>query len=265
MSDTSRDSRFTVTFLASGSRGNAAYAESNGRAVLIDCGLSAREALRRVSASGGSPEAIEAVLLTHEHLDHVAGVRVLARQLGIPVYATPGTLGAAAGRLTDVPDLRCVRYGEATDIGGFEVRTFRTSHDAAEPAGFVLRDARGRQLGIATDTGKLAAEAEEALHGCHVLGLEVNHDPEMLEAGPYPPFLKERIRSAVGHLSNGHASRVLGAFAWEGLHTVCGLHRSEQNNTTALATAALATALSATGVATSVAIACQRRCCSFSV
>lgn len=217
--------------LASGSSGNAALIESGGRALLLDAGISARETLRRIAASGASDARIEAVLLTHEHSDHVRGARVLARKLGIPVIGTPGTLRAAAGALLDVELLEPIEPGSACTLAGMRVRAFPTRHDAAEPCGYSFQDTRGMRIGIATDTGVVTAPVAEALAGSHVLGLESNHDLRMLAQGPYPRFLKERIAGERGHLSNDAAAEALAALDWSGLAHVFGLHLSEQNNT----------------------------------
>ena len=220
-----------LVVLASGSSGNATLVESGGRAVLLDVGISARETLRRIAVAGAGDARIEAVLLTHEHTDHVRGARVLARRLGIPVYGTNGTLRAAAGCLADVPDLMPIERRDSLSIAGMRITSFATEHDAAEPVGFTFESRRGHRVAVATDTGLITPEIADALAGAHAIGLESNHDPRMLAAGPYPPFLKRRIAGERGHLSNDAAAAALNACAWKGLSHVFALHLSEQNNT----------------------------------
>lgn len=246
-----------VALLASGSSGNAALVYAGGAGVLVDCGISARQVRLRIEAAGLAHVRIEAVALTHEHVDHVAGVRVLARRLGVPVLATRGTLTAARDALADVPERAMVRPGETVRVGGLALLPFRSSHDAEEPVGFRVAFPSGRVLGYLSDSGTLGGEAAEALSGCHTLAIEANHDVEMLERGPYPPFLKRRIRSTVGHLSNDDAATALALLAHDGLATVVGLHLSQQNNTPHAALAALVEARDRVGLACTVAAASQ--------
>ena len=246
-----------VAFLASGSRGNATLVHSHGRGVLVDCGLSAREVRRRINEAGLGDIAIEAILVTHEHSDHVAGVRVLSRTLGIPVYATRGTAAALREPLADVPDVAIIRAGEELRIATFAVRAFRISHDVAEPVGYAFEDDCGLRIGIATDTGVLTREAAEAIAGCDVLGLEANHDLAMLEGGPYPRFLKERIRSDRGHLSNECAAGALEQLGSDRLRTIVAMHLSEHNNLPRLAKASVQAAANALGLKAEVLIARQ--------
>ncbi|KAF0208755.1 MAG: MBL fold metallo-hydrolase [Actinomycetota bacterium] len=247
-----------IAFLASGSRGNAALIYDGGRGVLVDCGLSAREARRRIDDAGLSDVRIEALVVTHEHSDHVAGVRVLSRAIGAPVYATRATLARMDAHLVDVPDVCVIRPGETLALATFSVVAFRTSHDAADPVGYVFEDTRGRRIGIMTDTGVLTEEIAEAIAGCDVLGIEANHDYDMLENGPYPGFLKQRIRSDRGHLSNRSAGDALERLASDRLHTIVGLHLSEQNNHPRLARASLGAASRSLGLSAEVHVASQR-------
>ena len=235
-----------VIFLASGSSGNAALIESGGRGVLLDAGISARETLRRLVAVGASDVRIEALLVTHEHVDHVRGARVLARHLRIPVIATSGTLRAAEACLVDVPETIAIARSERMGLAGMRVTAFATAHDAAEPVGYGFENRHGRRAVIATDTGVVTEAAAEALSGAHVVGIEANHDLDMLDRGPYPPFLKRRIASDRGHLSNKAAADALGEIGWTGLARVFALHLSEQNNTPQVARAALGRALART-------------------
>lgn len=170
--------------LASGSSGNSALIESGGRAVLLDAGISARETMCRISSAGVSDAKIEAILLTHEHIDHVRGARVLARRLRVPVMATPGTLAAAERYLADVPETIAIGRGAGLAVAGMSVTTFETRHDAAEPCGYRFESRRGHRVGVATDTGVITPVIAEALEGCHAIGLESNHDLRRPAAAP---------------------------------------------------------------------------------
>lgn len=236
-----------LIILASGSSGNAALIESGGRAVLLDAGISARETLRRITVANVLDARVEAILLTHEHSDHVRGVRVLARKLGVPVIGTAGTLQALAETLADVPEMAPIERRDRISLAGMRIASFPTAHDAAESCGYSFESRRGHRIVITTDTGVVTPEALEALAGAHVIGIEANHDPLMLEAGPYPPFLKHRIAGTNGHLSNEAAASALRSAGWRGLSQVFALHISEQNNTPQRARGALVRPLAAHG------------------
>lgn len=232
-----------LIILASGSSGNAALIEDGGRAVLLDVGISGKETVRRILAAGVTEARIEAILVTHEHVDHIRGARVLARKLRVPVIASSGTLQAAAQTLTDVPEQIAIGRRETFSVAGLRVRAFETNHDSAEPLGFTFENRRGIRIGICTDTGMITPAALEALQGVHALGIEANHDPRMLAEGSYPPFLKRRIAGDGGHLSNGAAAEGIERVAWQGLSHVFALHLSEQNNTPDAARRALVRSL----------------------
>jgi len=249
-----------VVFLGSGSSGNAAAVTDGRTTLLVDCGFSAREMTRRLTCSGIAPSGVSAILVTHEHSDHIKGIDVFVRRHapGCTVYASAGTrrlctLGA------DV-DVQVVRCGDSITIGSIGVIPFRTSHDAAEPLGYRF-DAGEDSLGIVTDTGVLTPHAAEALAGVNLLGLESNHDVQMLERGPYPAFLKRRIRSRSGHLSNADAADALETIASEQLVHLFALHRSRTNNTSALAATALTEKIAQLGLSTAVTVAPQGEPC----
>lgn len=241
----------SVSFLGSGSSGNAAIVSDGTTTVLVDCGFSAREVATRLQSYHLVPERISAVLVTHEHTDHVRGIEVFARRFGCPVWATAGTTQAARlfGR---VEDLRRLDPGNEQRIGTLTVLPFRISHDAAEPVGFAIGDDAGSRVGIATDTGVFTDDAAEALSGCDIIGLECNHDLDMLSAGPYPWFLKQRIASSRGHLSNPDAARALARIASDRLSRVHALHLSRTNNRRDIATEALERAIAELGLGAEV-------------
>lgn len=232
-----------VTVLGSGSQGNAILVASGADLVLVDCGFSAREVATRMTACGHDPADLTALLLTHEHSDHIRGVDVLVRRHAAraAVYATSGTSDSLspAARERLVP----TRAGDSFRIGSLTVAVFRTSHDAAEPTGFRIDAESGGSFGIASDTGVLTEEAVEALHGVEILGLESNHDIGMLRRGRYPWSLKQRILSEYGHLSNADASAAIPRLASDRMRVVIGLHRSMENNTPDLARCGLENAL----------------------
>lgn len=230
--------RFCI--LASGSKGNAIYLESSGRAVLVDNGLSGIELLRRLEAAGLSPHGIQAIILTHEHRDHSSGVGVAARKLRIPVITTSATMAAC-------PCLGQVRHqameaGRSFEMGALEITPFSVPHDAVDPVGLVVRAGVAR-LGLCTDLGWATRLAETRLAGCQALILESNHDPEMLAKGPYQEWLKQRVRSRHGHLSNQEGAALLSKLHHVDLREVVLAHLSETNNTPALARAQASAAL----------------------
>jgi len=220
------------TILASGSKGNCAYVQGGSGALLIDAGLSAKETFCRLGRAGLDPGLIGAVLVTHEHGDHVRGLDVLARRLGVPVHATEGTLGdfLVHRRISDKPirSFPC-RYHEKFPVGPFSVEPFATSHDASEPCGFIIEE-NGQRLGYCTDTGLITPAMLGLLRRCDGIVLESNHCPEMLRNGPYPEALKRRIRSKRGHLSNTEAAACIRSLGRD-VPGIVLAHLSEINNT----------------------------------
>ncbi len=215
--------------LGSGSRGNATLIEAEGTRLLLDCGFAGREAERRLGLAGIDPATIDAILVTHEHNDHIRGVGVLARRHRIPVYITHGTL--RSGRLGEVPELHLIHGSQAPlRIGAFRVTPYPVPHDAREPVQFLFQ-AGGRRLGVLTDAGTITPHMVEVLSGCSALVLECNHDPEMLVTGPYPPALQARVGGRLGHLNNGQAAALLARIDHVGLDHVVAAHLSEKNNT----------------------------------
>jgi phosphoribosyl 1,2-cyclic phosphodiesterase len=245
-----------VTVLGSGSSGNCTAVSSGADTLLVDAGFSAKEILRRLCAAGIDSEHVRAIVLTHEHTDHVAGVRVLAKRLGVPVLASPGTIRAASLQ-SFVSDTRALSPGEEMNVGCLEIAAFATSHDAAEPMGVTIGTSDGEMLGLATDTGVLGEEAFQALAACTLLAIETNHDERLLQNGPYPWFLKQRILSTRGHLSNDAAAHALERLAHDRVRAIIGMHASRTNNTAALAATSLETALTRIGLAIPVSIARQ--------
>lgn len=229
---------FRFASLGSGSRGNATLVEAGGTRVLIDCGFPAREFAARCAQLGFDPASLDAILVTHEHGDHVRGVGAVARRFGVPVWMTHGTHRATDyGKLAEL-NLFAAHAG-GFRIGSVEIVPVAVPHDAREPAQFVF-DHAGRRLGVLTDLGSITRRVLAAFDGLDALLLECNHDVAMLVDGPYPPSLQARVGGDYGHLANDQAAAFLAAIDHRRLaHLVAG-HLSEQNNTPALARAALA-------------------------
>jgi phosphoribosyl 1,2-cyclic phosphodiesterase len=222
-----------ICLLASGSKGNSILVESGKTRLLIDAGLSARELRKRLASIDVEAESIDALLITHEHGDHVRGLGPLVRQLGLPVYLQTDL----ARQLQDVGKPECVQEfvdGEEFTIKDLTVRPFAITHDCLAPVGFTL-DGESGKVGVATDLGVVTRLVTECLQGCRALVLETNHDEELLRDGPYPWKLKQRVRSNHGHLSNNAAGNLLQNILWDGLETVFLGHLSETNNNPDLA------------------------------
>jgi len=219
--------RFCV--LGSGSRGNCTYVESGGTALLIDAGFSGVEIQRRLESAGLELGRVAAILVTHEHGDHVAGVGVLSRRHRLPVYANPGTKEAAGAALAKLHAFIPFVTGTPFSIPPCTIHPFAISHDTADPVGFTINDGQA-MLGYCTDTGMVSRLIHHHLRQCHGLVLECNHDLELLKNGPYPPALQQRIRSKNGHLANPEALAFLGEVLHSRLRQVVLAHISEQNN-----------------------------------
>jgi len=219
-----------VCVLASGSRGNAIFVSDGATSILVDAGLSGIEIERRLQHRGIAPENLAAILVSHEHTDHIQGVGVLSRRYRLPIYMSHRTgLAAPAqvGRLHARVEFRC---GSTFKIKTLAVHPFTLSHDAEDPAGFTFHH-NGLKVGIATDLGIATAMVKEHLKTCSVLILEANHDPDMLINGPYPWPLKQRIRGRSGHLSNPDCRALLAEVRHDALQHVVLAHLSEKNNT----------------------------------
>jgi phosphoribosyl 1,2-cyclic phosphodiesterase len=179
--------------------------------------------------AGLDPAGLDAILLTHEHTDHIRGAGPLARRYDLPVYANPQTLKRALKSLGNLARPVLFRTGHPVTLKGLCIETFTKCHDAADPVGLVVR-AEGARLGIITDLGRSSPVVEDRLRGCHALVMEFNHDERMLDEGPYPLELKRRIRGPEGHLSNDQAEGLLKTLCHRGLSTVVLAHLSETNN-----------------------------------
>ena len=234
--------RFCV--LGSGSKGNATFVEAGKTRLLIDAGFSGKEIERRLLAINVAPDSLAAILITHEHSDHVRGAAVLSRRYQLPVLVNDATLAAAGDFLADLPQRLGFITGNTFVFQDIQVHPFRVSHDTADPVGFLINDGR-LILGYCTDTGTVSKLMQHRLSSCHGLVLEANHDPELLRSGPYPPALQQRVRGKSGHLANHDAAEFLSTILHDGLEHVVLSHISETNNRAEMAHAAVTDMLAA--------------------
>ncbi|MEG1432499.1 MULTISPECIES: MBL fold metallo-hydrolase [Eubacterium] len=234
--------------LYSGSSGNSLFVAQGATRLLIDAGLSGKKIEQAMMEIDELPATLSGILVTHEHRDHIHGVGVLSRRYGLPVYANAQTWQGMAGDLGKMKDSNICLF--ATDvpfsIGDVQITAFPTSHDAAESVGFILDGGHGT-MAVATDTGCTTAAMVESLRGHHLVVLESNHDPAMLETGPYPFPLKQRIRGDHGHLSNAAAGETVCELVDSGVPHIVLAHLSQENNYPVLAYQATELALTACG------------------
>ena len=236
--------------LGSGSRGNATLVEAGATRVLLDCGFSCAETERRLMRLGLDAQQVDAILVTHEHSDHIMGVARFSRRFGIPVWMTAGT--EAVHRGGEVAAWHCFSSHEPFRIGDLEIAPYPVPHDAREPCQFVFSDGAVR-LGVLTDAGSITTHMVQVLDGLDALVLECNHDPELLARGPYPVRLQQRVGGRYGHLSNQQAADLLRQIATTRLQHLVAAHLSEKNNRIDLAREALAQALHCAAADISVA------------
>jgi phosphoribosyl 1,2-cyclic phosphodiesterase len=219
--------RVEILVLASGSSGNSALVRAGGVSILVDAGVSALQIAKRLGAFGCSANEVDAVLLTHEHSDHIRGLEVfLRRHRDAPVWTTRGTWSALEVRSNGGGELTS---GATRRFGDLQVTAVATSHDAAEPVAYVFDDGR-HCAAYCTDTGRFTTLLAQRLQGCELLLLETNHDRDMLRNGPYPWPLKQRIQGSNGHLGNHQSGEAVDTLRSSLLKAVVGLHLSAENN-----------------------------------
>lgn len=243
--------------LASGSSGNCALIATERTSILVDAGLSARDLGRRLAGIGETPEKLAAIVITHEHSDHVAGLARLAKKLNIPVYAT--WLTSPALEWHDYsPKLELFQAGATFPIGDIEVQSFTVPHDAIDPVAYCFC-AQGVKIGVLTDLGYITSSIRFHLRGTDLLLLESNHDLDMLKVGPYPWSVKQRVMGRMGHLSNLTACEfLLQSLDSSTAHLILG-HLSEHNNHPEIARMDARLALARRGLAPQLTIAEQRQ------
>ena len=228
-------SKLEVCALASGSNGNCYYIGNQQEAILVDVGLSARQLQLRLKAKEIEEQKIKAILITHEHCDHCKGARVLSKRLQVPVYLTRKTF-LKLSRAQRPSVVKWFEPDQSFLLGDFEIHPFLKSHDAVEACSFRISYA-GTHIGVMTDIGELNEQVKAHFSACHAVFLESNYDDDMLMNGPYSYYLKQRVSSALGHLSNRQAFQLASEFAGENLNTIFLSHLSGANNTPELADA----------------------------
>jgi len=217
--------------LGSGSRGNAMLVESNDTCVMVDCGFSVKETEKRLAILQREPDEIDAILVTHEHSDHIKGVGAFSRRYKTPVFTTRGT--GRSQSLGELPDWQRIIPEQDIAFNDLHIMSYPVPHDAREPCQFIFSNG-DRRFGLLTDTGSSTTHIEQLMSGCHAMMLECNHDLDMLAESSYPASLKQRISGQFGHLSNEQAADFLRAIDTEKLEQLVVAHISEQNNTPTL-------------------------------
>lgn len=208
--------------------------------IMVDCGFSTAEAVKRIESLDMQPEQVSALLVTHEHGDHLNGVARFARRYNVPVWMSRGTYRVWKDK--NVPKVDFINTHEPFGIGDITVRPYPVPHDACEPCQFVF-EYQGKKIGLLSDVGTVTPHICEQLDRCDALLVECNHDPEMLRDGPYAPSLKERVAGPLGHLSNEQTAALLESIDTSLLQHLVIAHMSETNNTAALARSAVCSAL----------------------
>jgi phosphoribosyl 1,2-cyclic phosphodiesterase len=236
----------TLYVLGSGSRGNCCAVESEGMALLIDAGFSAREIERRASIAGLEVDRIAGIALTHEHGDHACGAAALARRLRVPIVTAVGTWQRLAGAMHDA-EHRPLGLCDRVELGPFTIDACPTSHDAAEPLAVVVRGSDGTSVGVAYDLGRPTMAVRYLLRDLTAIVLEANHDEVQLRTSDYPPVVQRRIAGSGGHLSNRAAAELLVELYHPGLLNIVLAHLSQLCNTAAEARATVAPALRRAG------------------
>jgi phosphoribosyl 1,2-cyclic phosphodiesterase len=247
----------SVCALASGSKGNSLFISDGDTSLLIDAGLSGVEIERRLAVHGIDPGTLSAIVISHEHNDHIQGAGVIARRYKLPVYISRKTCREATTCVGRIETYHYFECGSGFRIGELDIHPFSLSHDAADPAGFTF-SRNGSKIGLATDLGVVTAMVKENLKGCRLLILEANHDPDMLMGGSYPWPVKQRIKGRTGHLSNNDTRELLSELKHDGLAHVVLAHLSHENNTCEKALASAGEALGKSEAVLSVAL--QHQC-----
>lgn len=244
----------SVCVLASGSKGNALYVSDGNTAILIDAGLSGKEIEKRLALRGLSMESVCAIVISHEHSDHILGAGVLSRRYKLPVYINEKTFLAGEKILGKLHAMETIECGRDFFIGAMKIHPFSISHDAADPSGFSI-ECLGVKIGVATDLGMANLVVREHLKNANLLVIESNHDPVMLiENDNYPWQLKQRVKGRKGHLANHDTLDLLNELVHDRLRHVVLAHVSEENNSHDKIMETACTALNGSGIAHSIAL-----------
>lgn len=222
-----------VCAIASGSNGNCYYIGSEEDAILVDAGVSCKQVLLRMNERGLDPARLRGIFITHEHADHIRGTRVLSKKLNIPAYFTYGTWNKAH-KSSKPPFYKYIHIDEALEFGKFRINAFAKRHDANEPCSYRI-EIEGKNIGVMTDIGSVCENVVEHIQLCDAVFLESNYDDQMLNNGPYPWYLKNRISSDVGHLSNIQSVELIEKYGNGQLKTIFLSHLSGENNTPEIA------------------------------
>ncbi len=223
-----------LTVLGSGSAGNATCLEGSGVRLMVDAGFSCRQLSARLESVGIDPRRLDAVLVTHEHADHVRGAALFSRTYGVPVYCTPATDRAAGLSAHKGVTVRLIRPEEPFRLGDLDVIPFRVPHDAVETIGCII-ESNGARVGYATDLGHVDESVQKKLKECDLLILEANHDVDMVQSGPYPEVVKRRVLGRHGHLDNESSAGLASDVASERTQRIVLAHLSRTNNSPELA------------------------------
>ena len=215
--------------LGSGSKGNSTLVEYNDNCLMVDCGFSVKDSIKRLERLGKTPEDITAILVTHEHSDHWKGVLPLATKYGIKVYMTAGCFIGTKANLSDYQVIRLIDSHICFNIGEIEVKPVPVPHDAREPVQYILSNGH-HKLGILTDIGSITPYVSAVYNNCDALIVEANHDLNMLRNGDYPSFLKERVGSQWGHLNNEQTASLINSLTQDRLQHLVIAHISLRNN-----------------------------------
>lgn len=242
--------------LASGSKGNCIYLGSEKTKVLIDAGISAKATKARLAEINVDISEIEAILITHDHIDHIQGVKVLACKLGIPVFANSETAKGIVEHFHDCPKFKIFSTGETFEFGDLEIHPFSIQHDTLDPVAFTVRF-NDLKLGFCSDLGFVTTLVQNQLKDCDYLYLEANHQPSMVHACARPMVYKQRVLSRVGHLSNEASGNLLAEIAHEGLKHVHLAHLSSECNSPETALSVIREILSKKGIQLDMCIAPQ--------
>ena len=219
--------------LGSGSKGNATIIQSDNTCLMVDCGFSVKDCVRRLERLGKTPADIDAILVTHEHGDHWKGVLPLASRFAIDIYITAGCLRATGLTFNDYSGIKLIDSHKTFKVGEIVIKPIPVPHDAVEPVQFILSDNTNR-LGILTDVGSITPYIEKQYSGCNGLLIEANHDLELLNSGSYPSFLKQRVRGNLGHLNNNQTATLLSVIDQDCIKQLVIGHISQSNNNKAI-------------------------------